>query len=256
LVFLIAASLAAFLLHRHTEWVMVTGEVEARQATISSPTAGILAPVSVRIGKLDRVRQGDVIARVESESSPAAQSQALRDLTRLHSQSSATQATEIRAPLSGCVTDVYLHPGQFVQSGQPILELVEEEASHIIAYIRQDQRVRPVRGMAVQVHLQSDPAHAYESYVETVGVQMVRLPDPMLRDHKTPEWGLPVRIAIPPTAGLRPGDSVNVVFKPDILPAQSPVQVPSTKTSPTPKRTLPLHLATAQPLQPTVGSFR
>ncbi|MGE5611239.1 MAG: biotin/lipoyl-binding protein [Bacillota bacterium] len=243
--FLIAAACAAFLLHRHAEWVPVAGEVEARRVVVSSPTTGVLAPIGMEIGRLKRVRQGDVIARVESESLMASPDNR-REVNRLRGDLKATLAAEIHAPMSGCVTEVYLQPGQLVQPGQPILELAEEEGSHIIAYIRKNQHIRPVAGMVVQVHLASDPGRIYESYVEAVGVRMERLPEHLLSDHKTPEWGLPVRLAMPPAAGLRPGESVDIVFKPANVSEQMPVRVPSTKTLPTPKRNRWPHLAMAR----------
>ena len=51
------------------------------------------------------------------------------------------------------------------------------------------------------------------SKVDTIGAQVESVPSRQLRDQKVPEWGLPVRLAIPPDADLLPGEIVTLVFR-------------------------------------------
>jgi hypothetical protein len=53
-----------------------------------------------------------------------------------------------------------------------------------------------------------------ESFVQSVGPQVHQLPARFLQNPKVPEWGLPVQIAMPPEAELRPGETVDLVFRP------------------------------------------
>jgi multidrug resistance efflux pump len=140
----------------------------------------------------------------------AAIASAERELERIEST---IQSSEIRAPITGRVTHVHIHPGQSVLPGQAIMEIVEEQGSHIIAFVRQESGFRPTAGMPVEVHPRSSHQHPYGSHVETVGARIESVPDHQLMDPKRPEWGLPVRIALPAASGLKPGELVGLVFK-------------------------------------------
>jgi hypothetical protein len=49
--------------------------------------------------------------------------------------------------------------------------------------------------------------------VERVGPQIEEIPPHLCRDAKVPEWGLPVRIALPEPFSGRPGELFEVTFK-------------------------------------------
>ena len=48
--------------------------------------------------------------------------------------------------------------------------------------------------------------------IEHVGPQVELVPPQLLRDQKLMEWGLPVRIRIPESLPLRPGEVVDLKF--------------------------------------------
>ncbi|MHB1034555.1 MAG: HlyD family secretion protein [Pirellulales bacterium] len=124
------------------------------------------------------------------------------------------QSLEIRAPISGIVSAIHRRPGQAVRAGDPILTVSDNRPQYIISYIRQEQRIQPVRGMLVDVRVRSIPTRTFETKIEDIGPQVEAVPSHQLRDSKVPEWGLPVHIAMPEGATLRPGELVDITFKP------------------------------------------
>ena len=67
--------------------------------------------------------------------------------------------------------------------------------------------------MAVTLWPRNDPKRVVQGTVDTVGATVEPVPARQLRDQRLPEWGLPVRLSVPPDAGLRPGEMVNMAFK-------------------------------------------
>lgn len=123
-------------------------------------------------------------------------------------------ALVVRAPITGTVTALYAWAGQNVQAGMPILTIAATEGQYIVSYVRQEQRIRPVVGMPVEVTLRTLPRQHARSRVEEIGPQVEPVPLHQLADPNRAEWGLPVRIAIPVGLAVRPGELVDVAFKP------------------------------------------
>jgi len=123
------------------------------------------------------------------------------------------ESLEIRAPITGLVMAVYAWPGQTVAAGSRILALASADSEYIVSYVREDQRIRPAVGMAVAVQVRAIPRNTALAQVERVGPQVELVPPHQLRDPKVPEWGLPVRITMPPGLRLRPGELVDVAFR-------------------------------------------
>jgi len=126
------------------------------------------------------------------------------------------EALKIRAPIAGTITAVYQSPGQNVQAGIPIMTIAAADSRYIVSYVRQETRIRPVVGMDVDVNVRSLPRLTAGATVEEVGPQVELIPPHQLRDPNVPEWGLPVRISVPAKLGLRPGELVDVTFKPAV----------------------------------------
>lgn len=124
------------------------------------------------------------------------------------------EALKIRAPIAGTITAVYQSPGQNVQAGTPIMTIAAADSRYIVSYVRQETRIRPVVGMDVDVSVRSLPRLTAGATVEEVGPQVELIALHQLRDPNVPEWGLPVRISVPSELGLRPGELVDVTFKP------------------------------------------
>ena len=121
---------------------------------------------------------------------------------------------KIRSPIAGTITAVHQWPGQNVQAGIPIMTVASAESRYIVSYVRQETRLRPVVDMPVDVSLRAVPRLTARAKVEEVGPQVEPIPPHQLRDPKILEWGLPVRISVPAELGLRPGELVDVTFRP------------------------------------------
>jgi multidrug resistance efflux pump len=119
---------------------------------------------------------------------------------------------EVRAPFAGAIAAIHAWPGQVIQPGDPIITLAAEQGRYVVAYVRDTERFRPNVGMKIDLRTRHEQPLIYVTHIEHVGPQIELLPPHQLRDPRMMEWGLPVRIAIPATASLRPGELVDVRF--------------------------------------------
>lgn len=126
-------------------------------------------------------------------------------------------ALELTAPVSGTIAAVYRWPGQNVRAGEPIMTIAATGARYIVSYVRQEVRFRPEAGMPVDVRLRLAGARTFTSKVERVGPQIELVPEHQRRDPRLLEWGLPVRIAVPPDLTIRPGELVDVFYRGNLL---------------------------------------
>jgi len=125
------------------------------------------------------------------------------------------ESLEVTAPVSGTISRINLRPGQFVRAGDPIMEIFADGATYVVSFLREEQQyIKPHPKMTVEVRPRNDPRRVVQGTVDTVGSQVESVPSHQLRDQKVPEWGLPVRMTIPADANLRPGELVNLTFKP------------------------------------------
>jgi multidrug resistance efflux pump len=119
----------------------------------------------------------------------------------------------IHAPNSGVIAAIHHWPGENVPAGEPILTIASDKGSYLVSFVRQEQHVEPEKGMAVDVRKRAAVSSASEMAVESVGPQIEPIPQHLCRDPKIPEWGLPVRIALPDSFPCRPGELFEVTFK-------------------------------------------
>ncbi|MFO8012759.1 MAG: HlyD family efflux transporter periplasmic adaptor subunit [Phycisphaerae bacterium] len=120
----------------------------------------------------------------------------------------------IRAPLDGVVAAIHKWGGQNVLAGDPVLSIASTDTQYILSYVREDMGVKPRAGMPVEVSVRNLPRRTARAEVEEVGPQVEIVPPHQLRDPQVPEWGLPVRITVPEVLDLRPGELVDVTFRP------------------------------------------
>jgi multidrug resistance efflux pump len=238
--------LAAWLWYNQTAGGHAVGAVEVTQVPVTSGVQGTLAYLpGKQVELFDKVGQGDVVALLDAgpiQSRRAAIQAELDDLQRQEKVGAADRAQtlhilikakqqdlaeldlkidslQVRSPLSGTVVKVYRRPGQAVQVGEAILEVALDHSTAIVAYLRQEQQtVNPTKGMPVQIYLRRHPAVTVAGEVDSVGGQVESVPNRQLRDQKVPEWGLPVRVKVPPASEsgveLKPGEVVTLDFKP------------------------------------------
>jgi len=144
------------------------------------------------------------------------QAEVATELARLGEVKVQLRAHAIRIPpnMSGKIVAIYRRPGETVQAGEMIMTVARTRSEHIISYVRSDPRLKPRIGMPVLVQVRTIPSKSAESKVAEVGPQVERVPLQHTRDATVPEWGLPVRISIPPELRdrLRPGELVDIGF--------------------------------------------
>jgi multidrug resistance efflux pump len=142
------------------------------------------------------------------------------------------KALVIRAPISGLIVPTTLTnnapnqpilaiPGQQVRAGTVLFTIAAEKPEYIVSYVRPSQRLRPTVGMAVAVR-PTNTNQIYHSLVDKIGPQVELIPPHQLRDQRVMEWGLPVRIPVPATLNVRPGELVNLKFIPEGQSAPPP----------------------------------
>jgi multidrug resistance efflux pump len=113
------------------------------------------------------------------------------------------------------VAAIHRLPGESVRAGDPIVTLAAERGRYIVSYVRQWQHVEPSKDMDVDVRVRAPTARPVTTKVERVGPQVEPVPVEMCRDPRVPEWGLPVFIRIPADFKGRPGQLLDVTFKPN-----------------------------------------
>ncbi|MHC4716304.1 MAG: HlyD family secretion protein [Planctomycetota bacterium] len=121
-------------------------------------------------------------------------------------------AMTLRAPASGTICAILRHPGQTVQAGEDILLIAPDRQAHIVAYVREHQRLRPEVGMEVVVRSRASRGRSGQAKVIKVGPQFEEVPPHQRSDPARLEWGLPVLISMPSDVPLRPGELVDIVF--------------------------------------------
>lgn len=121
---------------------------------------------------------------------------------------------EIRAPISGTICAIYRWPGQTIRAGDPIMTIAADNARYIVSYIRQEQIIRPQPGATVLVKAREPKAETLASTVEQIGPQVELIPLHQRRNLQLPEWGIPIRIAMPKNLAIKPGELVDVSFQP------------------------------------------
>jgi multidrug resistance efflux pump len=250
---IISVVAAGWLWNRRMGSVQTYGRVQIIQADATSPIAGVLVPLAEKPVELySEVEAQQVVARLDParlERDLAAAEQELKQIrhelqvregkptTRpavnpllaslsIEQLEAAMSAAEvriedleyhldtlvIRAPITGRITTLNCVPGQAVIQGQTIMTITSDISNQVISYIRQDQRFKPVTRMPVELRSQLEEA-TVAAEVKEVGPRVESIPTQQLRDPRTPEWGIPVVISIPPAVRLRPGELVEVRFR-------------------------------------------
>jgi hypothetical protein len=120
------------------------------------------------------------------------------------------EGTQLVAPVSGTVTRVSHQLNEFVKQGEEIMTITQNEGGFIVSYVRPTPGSNlPKKDDRVIVRGQTSMASA-TSIVQEVGAQVQLIPEHQLSNPKRPEWGFPVRIALPSSSvlPLRPGELV------------------------------------------------
>jgi multidrug resistance efflux pump len=217
---LASATLAGWIWASQAHSAVGTGEVEAIRVMIECKSDGVLEPLPRPVNVFDAVTSGQVVARLDTRAAEAELRRLEEELSQLESGATTApsvahanasvewyraridqlnakiDAKDLKAPIAGIITEIHKRPGE-----------------GIIGFFRQDQ-VRPAPGAPVQIQSRTRSGATYRSYVQSVGAQVELLPSRHWRNPQVQEWGLPVQIAMPKDADLKPGETVDLVMKP------------------------------------------
>jgi RND family efflux transporter MFP subunit len=115
------------------------------------------------------------------------------------------ERTEVRAVADGYVTNLELHPGDYVQAGSPALALVDRSSFHVVGYFEETKLPRIQVGARVSVALMGS-GERFEGHVNSIASGIVdrersQSPDLLANINPTFTWvrlaqRVPVRIAL------------------------------------------------------------
>jgi hypothetical protein len=116
-------------------------------------------------------------------------------------------------PATATIMEVYRRPGQAVRAGEPIMRIANSNSLYIVSYVRKPHLVYLAEDSIVGVQVRTGKIRGAEATIARIGPQIESVPSRQLRDPRVPEWGLPVKIAVPPELKLKPGELVNITYK-------------------------------------------
>ena len=110
----------------------------------------------------------------------------------------------------------YRQAGENVRNGEPILALSAAKPDHIVGYLRQPFMVEPEVGMPVEVRVRYTKPALHFAQILQIGSQSepitssLGIPRPgALRD-----VGLAIKVSVPNDLRVRPGELVDLIFRP------------------------------------------
>lgn len=126
----------------------------------------------------------------------------------------AMESSVIVSPIAGVITQVYKVPGEAIQPGEAVVRIASPNTNYIVTYIRQRQRIQPIPNMAVKLRTRYAGSRPIDSTVVEVGPTVEPIPQQHQMDPTRPEWGYPIKIALPKDLQglIRPGESVDIIF--------------------------------------------
>jgi multidrug resistance efflux pump len=224
-----ACALVAFWLwSRNARSIAAFGEVSGVHVSLESKFEGMLQELPRPVKLFDTVRAGQVVARIDTSAAEAELRQIEAELkssnnnpalaarsARAEELRSRISARDITSPIDGTVVEILERPGQSAQLAMPIMTIAADRGDFIIGYLRPDQAIRPATGMVVNLRTRGSPVRTMQSYVQSVGPQVQELPKRYFADPDVAEFALPVQIAMPPEADLKPGEVVDLIFRPE-----------------------------------------
>lgn len=117
--------------------------------------------------------------------------------------------TTIRAPISGVISRMRLEPGEWVEEGEPVFTIVDQDRSWIEANLKETQLTHVDVGQSVDIAIDSYPDASWTGRVASIsaatGAEFALIPP----QNASGNWvkvvqRLPVRIEIDPADGLPP----------------------------------------------------
>jgi multidrug resistance efflux pump len=136
----------------------------------------------------------------------------------------------LRAPISGMVSGVSHQPGESTLEGEAIVSIQSLVSDRIIGYLRQPYPLDPYVGMEVLMTTRDRKPRRLTGTLSHVGAQVEMITNVLafIRIGAVVDAGLPIVVTVPPEAGIRPGEIIDLTFR-----------VPLGRRSPSPAQTAP-----------------
>lgn len=121
----------------------------------------------------------------------------------------------LKAPLDGRVSELLRGVGETVRVGETIATIVAERPVAVVVYATPAEVTQLEPGAGVQLELARGQweRRVVQSHVLAVGPTVEQLPQRLWRNLSVPEWGWPVRIAVPPTLDALCGETMGVAIE-------------------------------------------
>jgi len=118
----------------------------------------------------------------------------------------------LKSPMDGVVSQLLRRAGESVRTGEQIMTIVSTRPSAVIAYATAAQVVQFQPGLPVRLDVirEGIARHSACTRVQLIGPVAEKLPAQLWRNPTTPEWGWPVKIAIPPQLGILCGEVIGI----------------------------------------------
>ncbi len=124
----------------------------------------------------------------------------------------ALASLELRSSREGLVSRILKVPGELVQPGEAVLEILDRTAHSIEAWVPEAQIRNLEIGGRVRVYRKADPQKFFASRVLDIGESIRALPERLGTGQLPPPYGLPVRIAIPDSMSVRAGELFHIAI--------------------------------------------
>lgn len=118
----------------------------------------------------------------------------------------------LKSPIDGVVSQSWRGGGEAVKAGDPVLTVVSARPSAVVAYMTAGQANRFAPGAPVRLMVTRDGGvhQVAHTSVQATGPLAEKLPAQLWHNPTVPEWGWPVKIAVPEELGLFSGEVIEV----------------------------------------------
>jgi multidrug resistance efflux pump len=119
---------------------------------------------------------------------------------------------ELRAPISGIVSEIFRENGETVVDGEPILVIRSERPDYVVGYMPHPLRLVPDEGMPVVIRSQGGRGDEFEGRIVRVGAQFEDMIEAQYLVTNFIRMALPLQIEVGEGFTLRPGELVNLTI--------------------------------------------
>lgn len=168
-----------------------------------------LAQIEARMGVLSAYGEPD---KPREKTSPLDPLDEIR--SKLTKAEADLSTVTLVAPISGMVHGIDRQQGDFLVEGDPIFTVYATRSDRVITYLRQPYPLEPQVGMKVEVLTRTQRRERFIAEVTQVGAQLETITNSLafLKPGALVDVGLPVVVALPAQANIRPGETVDLGF--------------------------------------------